>query len=152
RCFCAAICKGSIPKARHWSQSGTSAFPDDRDMGAGKSTPVSGTPLHGGGLPLPGPGSPRCNLRHGSCRIHAGAATGAEGELNVKTSVRAQLSQSVNLTPQLLQSIRLLQLTAPQLELELRQALDRNPMLETDEDNEVGETDVDDGATEVELE
>jgi len=70
----------------------------------------------------------------------------------VKTSVRAQLSQSVNLTPQLLQSIRLLQLTAPQLELELRQALDRNPMLETDEDNEVGETDADDGATEAELE
>ena len=40
------------------------------------------------------------------------------------------------LTPQLLQTIRLLQLTAPQLELELRQALERNPLLESrlDED------------------
>lgn len=58
----------------------------------------------------------------------------------MKVSVRAQLSQSLNLTPQLLQSIRLLQLTAPQLEMELRQALDRNPMLELDEGDEAGET------------
>ncbi|MGY3265475.1 RNA polymerase factor sigma-54 [Lysobacter sp. HA35] len=61
----------------------------------------------------------------------------------MKASVRAQMSQSLNLTPQLLQSIRLLQLTAPQLEMELRQALDRNPMLELDEGDEVGETDAD---------
>lgn len=61
----------------------------------------------------------------------------------MKASVRAQMSQSLNLTPQLLQSIRLLQLTAPQLEMELRQALDRNPMLEVDEGDEVGETDAD---------
>ena len=61
----------------------------------------------------------------------------------MKATVRAQLSQSLNLTPQLLQSIRLLQLTAPQLEMELRQALDRNPMLELDEGDEAGETDAD---------
>lgn len=61
----------------------------------------------------------------------------------MKTSVRAQLSQGLNLTPQLLQSIRLLQLTAPQLEQELRQALDRNPLLEHDEDDEAGETGID---------
>lgn len=61
----------------------------------------------------------------------------------MKATVRAQMSQSLNLTPQLLQSIRLLQLTAPQLEMELRQALDRNPMLELDEGDEVGETDAD---------
>jgi RNA polymerase sigma-54 factor len=61
----------------------------------------------------------------------------------MKASVRAQMSQSLNLTPQLLQSIRLLQLTAPQLEMELRQALDRNPMLELDEGDEAGETDAD---------
>jgi len=60
-------------------------------------------------------------------RIHSGGT--------VKNTVRTQMSQSVNLTPQLLQSIRLLQLTAPQLELELRQALDRNPMLETEDDD-----------------
>lgn len=59
----------------------------------------------------------------------------------MKNSMRAQLGQSVNLTPQLLQAIRLLQLTAPQLELEMRQALERNPLLETEDDDEVGETD-----------
>jgi len=61
----------------------------------------------------------------------------------MKASVRAQMSQSLNLTPQLLQSIRMLQLTAPQLEMELRQALDRNPMLELDEGDEAGETEAD---------
>ena len=61
----------------------------------------------------------------------------------MKASVRAQMSQSLNLTPQLLQSIRLLQLTAPQLEMELRQALGRNPMLELDEGDEAGETEAD---------
>jgi len=66
-------------------------------------------------------------------RIHSGGT--------VKNTVRTQMSQSVNLTPQLLQSIRLLQLTAPQLEMELLQALERNPMLEADEGDEAGETD-----------
>lgn len=61
----------------------------------------------------------------------------------MKPSVRAQLSQGLNLTPQLLQSIRLLQLTAPQLEQELRQALERNPLLEHDEDDDAGETTLD---------
>nr|WP_254200555.1 RNA polymerase factor sigma-54 [Lysobacter sp. MMG2] len=49
-----------------------------------------------------------------------------------------KLGLGVNLTPQLLQSIRLLQLTAPQLELELRQALERNPLLEQDEAEDEG--------------
>lgn len=73
----------------------------------------------------------------------------------MKASVRVQMSQSLNLTPQLLQSIRMLQLTAPQLEMELRQALDRNPMLELDEGDEHGETSAeagDAGADEVALE
>lgn len=51
----------------------------------------------------------------------------------VKTTFRTSMAQGVNLTPQLLQSIRLLQLTAPQLEQELRQTLERNPLLEHDE-------------------
>ncbi|WP_158984530.1 RNA polymerase factor sigma-54 [Lysobacter panacisoli] len=51
----------------------------------------------------------------------------------MKATMRPQLGLGVNLTPQLLQSIRLLQLTAPQLEMELRQALERNPLLEQDE-------------------
>src|SRR5688572_33395609 len=58
------------------------------------------------------------------------------GTRNVKATMRPQLGLGVNLTPQLLQSIRLLQLTAPQLELELRQALERNPLLEQDESGE----------------
>lgn len=54
----------------------------------------------------------------------------------MKATVRTNLAQGVNLTPQLLQSIRLLQLTAPQLEQELRQTLERNPLLEHEEDHE----------------
>ena len=48
----------------------------------------------------------------------------------MKHTLRPQQAQTVHLTPQLLQTIRLLQLTAPQLEQELRQALERNPLLE----------------------
>lgn len=70
----------------------------------------------------------------------------------MKHTVRAQLAQTVNLTPQLLQSIRLLQLTAPQLEMELRQALERNPMLEPDDADEPGETDADAVGDELALE
>src|SRR5690606_31991658 len=58
------------------------------------------------------------------------------GDTPVKTTMRPALGQSLNLTPQLLQSIRLLQLTAPQLETELLQALERNPLLEQDESGE----------------
>ncbi|MET0327780.1 MAG: RNA polymerase sigma-54 factor, partial [Luteimonas sp.] len=43
------------------------------------------------------------------------------------------MAQGVNLTPQLLQSIRLLQLTSQQLATELQQTLERNPLLEQDE-------------------
>ncbi len=71
--------------------------------------------------------------------------------MKVKNTVRAQLAQTVNITPQLLQSIRLLQLTAPQLEMELRQALDRNPMLEPDEADEIGETDAEPASDELEV-
>jgi RNA polymerase sigma-54 factor len=69
----------------------------------------------------------------------------------MKNTMRAQLAQTVNLTPQLLQAIRLLQLTAPQLELEMLQALERNPLLETEED-EPGEADLADEPGRAELE
>ncbi|HVI26033.1 MAG TPA: RNA polymerase factor sigma-54 [Xanthomonadaceae bacterium] len=49
----------------------------------------------------------------------------------MKQALQARQAQTLNLTPQLLQTIRLLQLTAPQLEMELRQALERNPLLES---------------------
>lgn len=51
----------------------------------------------------------------------------------MKATLRTTQSQTVQLTPQLLQSIRLLQLTSLQLEQELKQTLDRNPLLEQEE-------------------
>ncbi|MDH5822760.1 RNA polymerase factor sigma-54 [Luteimonas sp. RD2P54] len=47
-----------------------------------------------------------------------------------------QLGQQLNLTPQLLQAIRLLQLDSMQLEQEVRQALELNPLLELQEEAE----------------
>lgn len=52
----------------------------------------------------------------------------------MKTGMTAQLGQQLHLTPQLLQSIRLLQLDGLQLEQEIRRALDNNPLLELDEE------------------
>ena len=68
----------------------------------------------------------------------------------MKTGLSTQLGQQLHLTPQLLQSIRLLQLDGLQLEMEVRRALDLNPLLEVEEaqdaeqnaeieDNEAGE-------------
>lgn len=59
----------------------------------------------------------------------------------MKHQLTAQLGQGIHLTPQLLHSIRLLQLTAPQLELEIRTALERNPLLELEDDEDAGATD-----------
>lgn len=51
----------------------------------------------------------------------------------MKPTVSAQLGQQLHLTPQLLQSIRLLQLDGLQLEMEIRRALENNPLLELEE-------------------
>ena len=51
----------------------------------------------------------------------------------MKTGLSAQLGQQVHLTPQLLQSIRLLQLDGMQLEMEVRRSLELNPMLELEQ-------------------
>ncbi|MCL6618470.1 MAG: RNA polymerase factor sigma-54 [Thermomonas hydrothermalis] len=48
----------------------------------------------------------------------------------MKAGLQAKLSQQMALTPQLLQSIRLLQVPTLQLEQELHQILERNPLLE----------------------
>ena len=53
---------------------------------------------------------------------------------SAKPQLKMHLSQSQVMTPQLLQSIRLLQLTSLELDLEIRQALDSNLMLENGED------------------
>jgi len=52
----------------------------------------------------------------------------------MKAIQSAQLGQQLNLTPQLLQSIRLLQLNAQQLQLEVTRALELNPLLELEEE------------------
>ncbi|MFI8716458.1 RNA polymerase factor sigma-54 [Stenotrophomonas sp. NPDC077464] len=51
----------------------------------------------------------------------------------MKPTMSTQLGQQLHLTPQLLQSIRLLQLDGMQLELEITRALEANPLLELDE-------------------
>ena len=54
--------------------------------------------------------------------------------------IRLHLGQQIAMTPQLLQSIRMLQLSTLELEQEVRQALEENLMLEQDEDSEVEES------------
>ena len=56
----------------------------------------------------------------------------------MKSALKTQLSQNLQLTPQLLASIRLLQLTGLELEQELAEVLENNPLLErVDEKPEV---------------
>jgi RNA polymerase sigma-54 factor len=52
----------------------------------------------------------------------------------VKPSLQVRLSQHLALTPQLQQSIRLLQLSTLELHQEIEQMLEQNPFLETEED------------------
>lgn len=54
----------------------------------------------------------------------------------MKTSLQARMGQAMTLTPQLLQSIRLLQVTSQQLEQELQLTLERNPLLEREAEEE----------------
>ncbi len=52
----------------------------------------------------------------------------------MKVSLQLKLSQQLTMTPQLQQAIRLLQLSTLDLQQEIQQALDSNPMLESEED------------------
>lgn len=52
----------------------------------------------------------------------------------MKAGLELRLGQSLAMTPQLQQSIRLLQLSTLELSLEIQQALDSNPLLEVEED------------------
>ena len=52
----------------------------------------------------------------------------------MKTGVHLRMSQQLALTPQLQQSIRLLQLSTLELNQEIEQALHENPLLERDDD------------------
>lgn len=58
----------------------------------------------------------------------------------MKPQLQFRTSQSTAMTPQLLQSIRLLQLSALELEQELREALERNVLLQQDDLDDSGET------------
>ena len=62
----------------------------------------------------------------------------------MKASLQLKLGQSLTMTPQLQQAIRLLQLSTLDLQQEIQQALESNPMLETSEDDEQVESAQDD--------
>ncbi len=65
---------------------------------------------------------------HESDRSHP-----TDSRRRMKPALQLRLGQSMALTPQLQQAIRLLQLSRPELELELNAALEANPLLEQDE-------------------
>ena len=56
----------------------------------------------------------------------------------MKHSLQLKLGQHLTLTPQLQQSIRLLQLSTLELNQELEQMLQDNPLLEREEEDEAG--------------
>jgi RNA polymerase sigma-54 factor len=63
----------------------------------------------------------------------------------VKQSLSIKLGQQLKMTPQLQQAIRLLQLSALELEQEIQSSIDSNPMLESEDDfGEAGDPDSND--------
>jgi RNA polymerase sigma-54 factor len=62
----------------------------------------------------------------------------------MKPALQFRLNQQLTLTPQLQQAIRLLQLSQLELEAELRQIAEGNPLLEFEEEATPGETEQDD--------
>ncbi|GAB4291691.1 MAG: RNA polymerase factor sigma-54 [Methylophaga sp.] len=67
----------------------------------------------------------------------------------MKPSLQLRVGQSLSMTPQLQQAIRLLQLSSLELQAEIQEALDSNPLLEVEEDFEYN--DGDDGQGEDDL-
>ncbi len=59
----------------------------------------------------------------------------------MKISLQLKLGQQLTMTPQLQQAIRLLQLSTLDLQQEIHQALESNPMLEVDESHDADSTD-----------
>ncbi|MGB1140053.1 MAG: RNA polymerase factor sigma-54 [Halioglobus sp.] len=59
----------------------------------------------------------------------------------MKQSLQLKLGQQLTMTPQLQQAIRLLQLSTLDLQQEIQEALDSNPLLEVSEGDEQGEPD-----------
>ena len=54
----------------------------------------------------------------------------------MKASLQLKMGQQLTMTPQLQQAIRLLQLSTLDLQQEIQEALDSNPMLETEEQDD----------------
>ena len=52
----------------------------------------------------------------------------------MKASLQLKMSQQLTMTPQLQQAIKLLQLSTLELQQEIQEALDNNPLLELDDD------------------
>ena len=61
----------------------------------------------------------------------------------MKARLQTSLGQSLVMTPQLRQAIRLLQMSSTELEQELAEAVESNPLLEWDDDADGGETAID---------
>ncbi|GIU19338.1 MULTISPECIES: RNA polymerase factor sigma-54 [unclassified Shewanella] len=57
----------------------------------------------------------------------------------MKASLQLKMGQQLTMTPQLQQAIRLLQLSSLELQQEIQQALDSNPLLELDEEQSDGD-------------
>ena len=55
----------------------------------------------------------------------------------LKPSLQLRFGQSLSMTPQLQQAIKLLQLSSVELQQEIQQLFETNPMLEKDEDNDI---------------
>ena len=55
----------------------------------------------------------------------------------MKQGLNIKLGQSLSMTPQLQQAIRLLQLSSTELEQEIQEVLDSNPLLERADDSSV---------------
>jgi RNA polymerase sigma-54 factor len=66
----------------------------------------------------------------------------------MKQSLQLKLGQQLTMTPQLQQAIKLLQLSTLDLQQEIQQALDSNPMLELAEDAPEGDDQGDEGSAE----
>src|SRR5690606_11505515 len=60
----------------------------------------------------------------------------------MKQSLQLKLGQQLTMTPQLQQAIRLLQLSTLDLQQEIQEALDSNPMLEAEEHYEIPSSDI----------
>lgn len=69
----------------------------------------------------------------------------------MKQTLQLKIGQQLTMTPQLQQAIKLLQLSTLDLQQEIQQALDSNPMLDAGEDNEAEDTVTTDDASQEQL-